>query len=277
MQIDSPVTLTTDRVTASIVPYRGTHGGFSLVIDGTTQSHVNPQAPRDLQLDYVRAIAALIDTAFPVIRPLTVMHLGGGALTIPRYVAATRADSRQRVVELHGELLDFVLENLPLKHAPGPDIDLVVGDARAVVEWRARSERHTWNLIVVDVFSGSIAPRHVSTAEFYAMADELLTPDGAVIVNTLTSQGLDFTYDAVATLSSLFPHIVAIAPQAVADGERVGNVVLAASHRPLDANGLRAHTASWPHPTQVYTERQIAVLAERGAVRRDEPAGQPAD
>lgn len=274
MRIDSPVTLTTDRVTASIVPNRGAQGGFSLVIDGTTQSHVNPEAPRDLQLDYVRAIAALIDTAFPVIRPVNAMHLGGGALTVPRYVAATRADSWQRVVELHGELLDFVLENLPLTR--GPAIDLVVGDARAVVERCAPMERCAWNLIVVDVFSGSIAPRHVSTAEFYAIVDEVLTPDGVVIVNTLTSQGLDFTYDAIATLSSRFSHVVAIAPQEVTDGERVGNVVLAASHRPLDANGLRAHTASWPRPARVFTEQELATLARRGAVRHDEPARQAA-
>ncbi|KQV07696.1 spermidine synthase [Leifsonia sp. Root112D2] len=268
MQSATSVTLTSDQVNASIVPNRGTNGGFSLVIDGTTQSHVNPEDPRDLQLDYVRAIAGLIEAAFPAIRPLNALHLGGGALTVPRYVGATRTGSRQRVVELHGDLLNFVLENLPL--ASDVDLELVVGDARTAVEEHVGTDSAVWDLVTVDVFSGSIAPRHVSTSEFYSMIADALSPDGVVIVNTLTSHGLPFTYDAAVTLSSLFPHVVAVAPQAVVAGERNGNIVLAASRRPIELPDLAAQAASWPRPAQTFSEAAVADFARDGLVRHDE-------
>jgi Spermidine synthase len=269
MQSATAVTLTTERVNASIVPNRGTNGGFSLVIDGTTQSHVNPEDPRDLQLDYVRAIAALIDAAFPIIGPIKALHLGGGALTVPRYVAATRIGSRQRVVELHGELLAFVMENLPV--SPDVDLELIVGDARDAVEAHRATDTGAWDIVTVDVFSGAIAPRHVSTSEFYAMVADALAPNGVVIVNTLTSHGLPFAHDAVATLSALFPHVVAVAPQAVSDGERIGNIVLAAARRPIDVQGLTVRAADWPRPARVFTEGDVTAFARHGVVRHDAP------
>ncbi|MCX7522113.1 fused MFS/spermidine synthase [Microbacterium sp. STN6] len=277
MQSAAVVRLETERVSASIVPGRGTNGGCSLVIDGMTQSHVNLANPRDLQLEYVRSIAAIVDAAFSVIRPVNALHLGGGALTVPRYIAATRPDSSQRVVELHAELLEFVLEHLPLNAALATDF--VIGDARDVVEARREADAGAWDLVVVDVFSGSVAPRHVSTAEFYSMVRGCLAPGGVVIVNTLTTQGLDFTRDALVTLQSLFANVTAIAPEDVVDGARGGNVVIAASDRPLDQAGIAAHlatTSPGAGSPRVFATTELAPVAATGVVRRDGDDLEPA-
>jgi spermidine synthase len=42
------------------------------------------------------------------------LHLGGGALTLPRYLAHTRPGSRQLVAEVDDALTDLVREHLPL-------------------------------------------------------------------------------------------------------------------------------------------------------------------
>jgi spermidine synthase len=259
-------TLTTDRLTASIVADRGRNGGYSLVIDGVTQSHVNPEDPLDLQLDYVQVIAGLIETAFPAPRPLDALHLGAGGLTVPRYVGSTRPGSRQRVVELFGELLEFVLQNLPLP--PDLDVEFTVADARDAAGVAADHGRRS-DLIVVDVFSGNTVPRHVSTLEFYSMLTDSLTAEGVLIVNTLTARGLSFTHDTVATLRCLFPHVVAVAATSVVDGSRTGNVVLAACHRTLDLRELAAHAALWPLPAHVYDEQELDGWATAGSVRHD--------
>src|SRR5918993_1018973 len=162
---DPRLELDGEHVHAKLLPGRGTNGGDSLLVDGTTQSHVNPRDPRDLQLEYTRLVAGIIDGCREAGRALRVLHLGAGALTLARYVAATRPGSVQHVVELHRELLEFVLDVVPLD----PEVALTVEfeDARAAVEHAVRTAGG-YDLGIVDVFSGDHSPGHLSTLEFLA-------------------------------------------------------------------------------------------------------------
>lgn len=243
--------LRSDRLRARLAPNRGTNGGFSLIIDGTTQSHVNPADPTDLQLTYVRMVAGFLDDLFPAGRPISVLHLGGGALTMPRYIAATRPGSRQHVVELFRELYEFVVEHLPLDDGT---ITAEFADARDAAQ--RLDERY--DLIIVDVFSGDIAPRHVSTVEFFTQAHDLLAPGGVLLVNTLTTRGLDFAREALATLREVFAERVAAGTEPVFAGATVGNIVIAASDRSLDAAVLEHLPGT---PLSVQTRRGAALDA----------------
>src|SRR5882724_13603756 len=71
--------------------------GWLLSVDGVAQSYVDLDDPSYLEFDYVRRIADVIDCVAPDTVPLDVLHVGGGACTVPRYIAATRAGSRQLV------------------------------------------------------------------------------------------------------------------------------------------------------------------------------------
>src|SRR3954467_14818318 len=104
---------------ASLEPDRWHPGRVELVVNGTPQSSVNLRDPTDLGFEYVERIGHVVDLLAPARTPITAVHFGAGALSIPRYVAATRPGSRQQVVELERELVDFVRERLPLpKDAP---------------------------------------------------------------------------------------------------------------------------------------------------------------
>ena len=87
-------------------PYRPS--AWTLLIDDTAQSHVDLADPTHLEFEYVRRTGHLLDALAPRLAPLRVLHLGGGAWTLPRYVAATRPGSVQRVVELDGALVELV-------------------------------------------------------------------------------------------------------------------------------------------------------------------------
>jgi len=65
-------------------------GAWTLLIDGILQSEVDLADPRHLEIEYMRRLGHLADLAGPTAIPLRVLHLGGGALTLARYVAATR-------------------------------------------------------------------------------------------------------------------------------------------------------------------------------------------
>lgn len=255
-----------EQVSARLLPERGTHGGYSLVIEGTTQSHVNPLDPLDLQLEYARIIAAVIDGCREPRLPIRVLHLGAGGLTIPRYVGATRPGSVQHVVELHRELFDFVLDALPLDD----EIELTVefDDGRAAVERAARTGGG-YDLAIVDVFSGSVAPRHMSTAEFFTELGQLLAPEGVIVVNTLASPRLVMSREVGATLASLHPVVVALASPAVLADASLGNVVFAASAVAPAVDEIEQGANSGPRPIDVLHGAALDAFIAGAPVRRD--------
>jgi len=113
---------------ASIEPDRFVPGAFQLIVDGTPQSHVDLDDPSRLFFEYVQRMGNVIDLIGEPGQPITAVHLGAGALTLPRYVAYTRPGSRQQVVELESRLVDLVREHLPLPRYA--QIRLRHGDAR---------------------------------------------------------------------------------------------------------------------------------------------------
>src|SRR5690606_26416298 len=108
----------------------------------------------------------VIDEFRPPSDPITALHLGGGAYTIPRYIEATRPGSRQQVIELDPELIAFVREHLPLPKRAS--IRVRQGDARDKLDSLPAGLLGVVDLVVVDVFSGSTTPGHLTTVEFFS-------------------------------------------------------------------------------------------------------------
>src|SRR4051812_1723704 len=70
---------------------------YELRVDGIPQSQVCLTDPKRLAYPYVRYIARAVDSLAPAGEPLRCLHLGAGALTLPRYLAVTRPGSEQLV------------------------------------------------------------------------------------------------------------------------------------------------------------------------------------
>ena len=87
---------------------------WTLRVNGTPQSHVDLDDPEYLSFEYMRRLGHLADLAAPAGQPLRVLHLGGGGLTLARYVAATRPGSWQLAAESDAALVDLVRRWLPL-------------------------------------------------------------------------------------------------------------------------------------------------------------------
>jgi spermidine synthase len=105
--------------------------------------------------------------------PLDVLHLGGGALTLPRYVAATRPGSRQDVVEADRGLLDLVGEHLPVPDGCG--IAVHGDDAR---RWLEAAAPDSADVLVADVFGGSRVPAHLTSVAYARAAERVLRTGG---------------------------------------------------------------------------------------------------
>ncbi|GAA1803384.1 fused MFS/spermidine synthase [Planosporangium flavigriseum] len=262
---------------AALVPDRDRPGGWTLLVDGVPQSHVSLADPRYLEFEYMRRLASVIDTAAPAGSPLRVLHLGGGALTLPRYLAATRPRSRQRVVERDAALVALVRRVLPLPR--DADLRVRVADARAAVETIRDA---SFDLVIGDVYRGAQMPSAVSSVEFVAHIARILRPDGIYAVNVADMPPLAFSRIQAATLRTAFPDVCVIAEAGTLRGRRYGNVVLAAAMRPAALPVDRLATAGRrdPFPARLLhgedLDRFIAgAQPMRDADARDSPKPPP--
>lgn len=264
MILPSPITLSSGLV-AEFEEDRWVPGSIQLLVDGTPQSHLNLRDPSELFFEYVRRIGHAIDLFRPQHEPISALHLGGGAFTLPRYVEATRPGSRQQVIELEGALVDLVREAAPLPKRAS--IRVRRGDARETIAKLPDGMLSAMDLVIIDIFAGSRTPAHVSSVEFYELVRPLLTTDGIVVINAADGKGLPFVRGQAATLSSLFSSVVAIAEPQVLKGRRFGNVVLIASNTreaPSELGWLPRLLAGGPHPARLLAGREFAEFA-RGA------------
>jgi hypothetical protein len=214
---------------------------WTLLIDGTAQSHVDLADPTHLEFEYLRRIAHLLDALDPPPHaPLTVLHLGGGAWTLPRYVAATRPHSAQQVVELDGALVELVRTRLP---ADGLDLDVRVADARAAL---ASVGAGAYDAVVLDVFAGARIPAHLTSVEFVHLVARALAPGGvyaANIADGVGGCGLAFARGQAATAAAVFDEAAVIAAADVLHGRRFGNLVLVAGSSRVLTGGPLAEVA----------------------------------
>ncbi|MCD2441618.1 fused MFS/spermidine synthase [Agromyces sp. SYSU K20354] len=224
-------------------------GSWTLFVDGTPQSHVELERPEWLGFEYVRRIGHAIDLVRPDGQAITALHLGGGALTLPRYIIATRPGSRQQVVELESDLVDLVREHLPLPR--GAQLRIRHGDAREVLAKLPAGLDGAVDLAVVDIFSGARTPAHVTSAEFYRLIVPRLAPGGIVAGNVADGAGLAFARSQASTLSYVFEHVAIAADPAMLKGRRFGNVVMYASNAPLPFDAMPRRLASDPAPAKL--------------------------
>jgi spermidine synthase len=245
-------------------------GGWELDVDGTPQSHVDLDDPTHLHFEYVARMGAVIDRLRMPGQPLTAIHLGAGALTIPRYVEATRPGSRQQVVELEPALWDLVRENLPLPRAAS--IRVRIGDAREALGRLPAGLVGAADLVVSDVYSGAQTPAHLTTVEFFTEASRFLAPDGVLLVNVADGAGLAFARREVATVQAVLEHVIVLAEVQTLKGRRFGNLVIAASRAPLPTEWLPRLMAAGPHPAKVAEGRELEDFARGARVATDADA-----
>ena len=268
-------TLASSGYRATITPDRWVNGAYTLTVNGTPQSHVNLDDPSQLFFEYVQRMGHVIDRIGDPGEPITALHLGAGALTLPRYVEATRPGSRQQVIELEPDLVDYVREVLPWSKRAS--IRIRHGDAREVLARLPEGLRGTVDLIVVDVFSGARTPPHVTSVEFYTEAVALLSARGILVANVADGTGLAFARGQAATLAAVLPEVAVLAETQILKGRRFGNLVMVGSTAPLPFDWMPRLLAAGPHPSKIVAGAELREFIGGASVVTDATAtGSPA-
>ncbi|HEU4947508.1 MAG TPA: fused MFS/spermidine synthase [Kribbella sp.] len=226
-------------------------GGRTLYLDQLRHSYVDLDDPTYLEFAYTKNIAAAIDGRWGDAEPLRVLHIGGGGLTMPGYLTATRPGTHNKVYEIDAGVID--LDKAELGAQPGPDLELRVRDGRLGVRAEPTDSR---DLIIGDAFGGVAVPWHLTTREMVADIRRVLTVDGLYAVNVIDFGSLAFVRAETRTIAEEFPHVAVVATTGELAGREGGNFVLLAADRPLPAPAIQARLAS-----------RAAVLTDPAGVR----------
>ncbi|HET7397889.1 MAG TPA: fused MFS/spermidine synthase [Intrasporangium sp.] len=232
-------------------------GGVTVVMDGTPQSHVQPDDPTVLVFEYVQHLAAVVRVLAP--GPLAVTHVGGAGLTLPRWVEATRPGSPQIVLEPDAALTELVRREVPLPRRHR--IRVRAQDGLTGVSALADSSA---DVVVTDAYAAGRVPGELTHTAYVEQVTRVLRHSGAALWNLADEPGLRYVARVVATVRQHLPHAALLATHEVLKGRRFGNAVLAASRVPLPLDALRREVASAALPTGVRAERELDRLGGGG-------------
>jgi hypothetical protein len=245
-------------------------GGWLLLIDRIRQSYVDLDDPCYLDFEYVQSFADVVDALPP--GPLAVTHVGGGACTLVRYLAATRPGSPQIVLEPDTAVTELVRSRLPFPRGTRVRIR-PVGGREGVAALREASA----DLLVLDAFQGGRVPPELTTTEFFADAARVLRADGVLLINVADGPPVQYVRRIVAALRTVLPAVLLRADPAVLKARRFGNVVLAAGRGGLPAAQVARVAAGAMFPQRVLTGSALrSFVADAAPLTDADPMRSPA-
>ncbi len=212
----------------------------------------------DLQYEYTIIYADITRLINQNGKNLNVMFIGGGGYVFPRYIQANWPGSRIAVVEIDPAVTKAAIEEFGLeKNTP---INTFTMDARNYVDKLLEDRRNgkpipKYDFIYEDAFNDYSVPSQLVTREFNDKIAEILSDDGAYIMNLIdTHESAKFLGAVINTLQKTFPYVYVTAEQNIHPVTRDTFIVVAAK-KPVDMMALRddKKIKIW-HPTEAQME-----------------------
>ena len=252
---------------AFLVPDLAYPRAFTLRIGRTDQSYVDLDDPRRLEFDYVQRLADVLDSVTEPGERLRVVHVGGAAMTLPRYIAATQPSSAQIVLEPDVELTAFVRRHLPLPARSGIKVRGTDG-RRGIAELRDGYA----DLVIIDAFVGARVPAELTTKEFLVDARRILSDHGKIMINVTDRSPLDYARRVLAGVAISFPHLLLCVEPATLKGRRFGNVIIVGAATPLPYADIAQRVGRAPFPYRVLRGARLSQLLADSVVFTDADA-----
>jgi len=190
--------------------------GRVLMVAGVEQSYVDDD-PTHLEFEYMQHMALVLDIERPGRVPVRALHLGGGALTMPRWLAATRPGSRQLALESSTDVLETVRDLAPVA------CEVRVDDAVSAVETLPAGDA---DVVIWDLYDGPRAITAGLTLEVMVAMRRALADGGVALLNVSDMTPFDVVRPVLAALRTCFDDVVLLAEPSTLRGRRSGNCVL---------------------------------------------------
>jgi hypothetical protein len=225
--------------------------GLLLLQDRMEASYVDLADPTHLEFDYLRWIRIVLDVA----GASRVLHIGGGACTLARALAAQSPDGRQDVCERDAEVLELARDHMGLRRVPGLRVRHAEG--RAFLTDRPTGR---WDAVVIDAFAGAAVPRRLVTAQAFAAVARAAP---LALVNVVDNRAARDVRLVAAGLATAYSSVWTL-------GARAGNSIVAGSATTPQLALVAARTAADPSPARLTTPATLAMLLRGVTALHDE-------
>lgn len=212
----------------------------------SAQSGIYLDNKNELLFDYTQKMAAVTAEA-PQKR--SILILGGGSLTQPRYLAKAYPSAHIDVVDIDPELTAIARKYFA--YSDPQNVTVINADARSYIN----TNRKQYDIIYVDIYSDASIPFSVATKEYVTRLNDSLTKNGVVIANIIGGlseecapllNGLHTTYSQALPFSAYLPI-------EDADLTHRQNIVAVYANQPLDWLQLPTSTQK-PTATTAFTD-----------------------
>lgn len=206
----------------TVIKDRTMPNGYYLMDGHTAMSHVNAGNPGDLKFSYMQRMADAITCMGESSWDMNVLHLGGGAMTMARWIAAKHPSAFNVVVEKNPEVVKAVANTLDRV----PSTAILIEDA---VDALKRDYRMEFDVIIVDCMDSTFrTPQALVSAEAFSDMADLLKGYGILLINMVVDTDLSehILADVRVKLLERFGNALELRDPMITGGLR--NIVLAA-------------------------------------------------
>lgn len=176
-----------------------------LYFDQTLQSAMNLDDPTTLRLSYSRYTS--LGMAFrPEAKRVLIIGLGGGS--IPKKYKKVFPSLQIDVAEIDPEVIQVARKYFAVKEEK--NLHLHAQDGRLFLTHTAQH----YDQILLDAYYSDAIPFHLTTREFFHIAEQKLTPNGIVVANIIgavTGSRGKITRSVAKTMREVFPQIYVFA------------------------------------------------------------------
>lgn len=230
-------------------------GNALMVVHGKTeQSWVALDDPLHLEFEYVQRVADVLEVSIlqrPYAERVRVVHVGGGGMTLARYVEARRRGTAQIVLEPDVALIEEVRKQLP----PVPRATVKVRPVDGLTGVGDLPSGCA-DVMIIDAFDGPSVPAELATVDFFVQVRRVLRADGLAVMNLTDRAPFEWGRRCVAGLAEVFASLAVIGEVPIWKGRRFGNLIaVAGAELPLEA--LTRRIAQAPFPYRVSTAEHL--------------------
>lgn len=143
---------------------------------GGIQSGIYRDGSKELAFTYTRKMAELVEQ---VPQKESILILGGGALTLPQYLANKYPSSKIDVVEIDPKLAPIARQYF--NYRDPANVTIISEDARVFLNQNTKQ----YDVVLVDVYTDTAVPFSLTTVEYTAKLANAVTEDGVVAANII--------------------------------------------------------------------------------------------
>jgi spermidine synthase len=218
------------------------------ILDHLIHSFSDISDPTYLHYGYEKVYAEMMDYTAKPKPDFSLLQLGAGGYTTPRFVEATYPQAKDEVIEIDPGVTQMAYERMGL--SPRARVITINLDARLGLQDLPGNQK--FDLILGDAFNDLSVPYHLTTREFDRQLQSRLTPTGFYLANIIDKmQGGRFIPSVVRTLETVFPNVYVMSEFDSFSTPSQNTYVVAASMTPLDEPRLRAAHGQGPSGSSI--------------------------